>query len=167
MVICMERDADLHMAQLMPLLLTVSCFSKIQIGFAFLVLAHLGSPGKGPLNRCVCVSCCSGLTCVECVARRSCVARISQCTSVFTAEIVRSSASGARRALLSSPSCVCTSASTLEPSPTRARTATDSSPAPPICRHTASSTCLPRIDRSMCVSTAASATAEHARCRHT
>ena len=46
MVICLERGADLHMAQLMPLPLTVSCFSKIQIGFAFLVQAHLGSPGK-------------------------------------------------------------------------------------------------------------------------
>jgi len=33
MVICLERDADLHMAQLMPLALTVSCFSKIQIGY--------------------------------------------------------------------------------------------------------------------------------------
>jgi len=32
-VICLERDADLHMAQLMPLPHTVSCFSKIQIGF--------------------------------------------------------------------------------------------------------------------------------------
>ena len=40
--------------QLMPLPLTVSCFSKIQIGFTFLVPAHLGSPGKGPLNGCVC-----------------------------------------------------------------------------------------------------------------
>jgi len=39
----------------MPLPLTVSCFSKIQIGFTFLVLAHPGSPGKGPLNGCVCV----------------------------------------------------------------------------------------------------------------
>ena len=39
----------------MPLPLTVSCFSKIQIGFTFLVTAHLGSLGKGPLNRCVCV----------------------------------------------------------------------------------------------------------------
>jgi len=38
--------ADLHMAQLMPLPLTVSCFNKIQIGFTFLVLAHPGSPGK-------------------------------------------------------------------------------------------------------------------------
>ena len=42
----MEQGADLHMAQLMPLPLTVSCFSKIQIGFTFLVVAHLGSPGK-------------------------------------------------------------------------------------------------------------------------
>jgi len=46
MVICLERGADLHMAQLMPLPLTVSCFSKIQIGFTFLVPAHPGSPGK-------------------------------------------------------------------------------------------------------------------------
>ena len=57
-VICLERGADLHMAQLMPLPLTVSCFSKIQLGFAFLVLAHQGSPGKEPLNRCVCVCVC-------------------------------------------------------------------------------------------------------------
>ena len=55
MVICLERDADLHMAQLMALPLTVSCFSKIQIGFTFLVPAHPGGPGKGPLNVCVCV----------------------------------------------------------------------------------------------------------------
>ena len=55
MVICLERGADLHTAQLMSLPLTVSCFSKIQIGFTFLVPAHLGSPGKGPLNGCVCV----------------------------------------------------------------------------------------------------------------
>jgi len=41
------------MPQLMPLPLTVSCFSKIQIGFTFLVPAHLGRPGKGPLNGCV------------------------------------------------------------------------------------------------------------------
>jgi len=52
-VICLERGADLHMSQLMPLALTVSCFIKIQIGFTFLVPAHLGSPGKGPLNGCV------------------------------------------------------------------------------------------------------------------
>jgi len=46
-------SADLHMAQLMPLPLTVFCFCKTQIGFTFLVPAYLGSPGKGPLNRCV------------------------------------------------------------------------------------------------------------------
>ena len=55
MVMCLERGVDLHMAQLMLLPLTISCFSKILIGFTFLVLAHPGSPGKGPLNGCVCV----------------------------------------------------------------------------------------------------------------
>ena len=50
----MERDADLHMAQLMPLPLTVSCFSKIQIGFTFLVPAQPGSPGQRTVKR-VCV----------------------------------------------------------------------------------------------------------------
>ena len=59
MVICLERDADLHMAQLMPLPLTVSCFSKIQIGFTFLVPANLGSPGKRVIKRvCVCLCVC-------------------------------------------------------------------------------------------------------------
>ena len=51
----------------MPLPLTVSCFSKIQFGFTFLVLADLDSPGKGPLNVCVCYSApgaaTSGVTC--------------------------------------------------------------------------------------------------------
>jgi len=47
MVICLERGADLHVAQLKPLPLTLFCFSKIQIGFTFLVLAHPGSPEKG------------------------------------------------------------------------------------------------------------------------
>jgi len=50
-VICSERGADLHMAQLMPLPLTVSCFSIIQIGFTFLVPAHLGSPGQRAIKR--------------------------------------------------------------------------------------------------------------------
>ena len=54
MVICLERCADLHMAQLMPLPLTVSCFSKIQIGFVFLVPAHLASPRQRAIKR-VCV----------------------------------------------------------------------------------------------------------------
>jgi len=58
-VICLQRDADVHVAQLMPLPLTVSYFSKIQIGFTFLVPAHPGSPGKGPLNGCVCAYTCS------------------------------------------------------------------------------------------------------------
>ena len=44
MVICLERDADLYTAQLMPLPLIVSCFSKIQIGSTSLVPAHPGSP---------------------------------------------------------------------------------------------------------------------------
>ena len=57
MVICLERDADMHMAQLMPLPLTVSCFSKIQIGFTFLVPAHPGSSGKRAVKWvCVCVT---------------------------------------------------------------------------------------------------------------
>ena len=56
MVICLERGADLHTAQLMPLPLTVSYFSKIQIGFTFLVPAHPGSTGKRAVKRvCVCV----------------------------------------------------------------------------------------------------------------
>ena len=56
MVVCLERGADLHIAQLMPLPPNVSCFSKIQIGFTFLVAAHLGSPGQRAVKRvCVCV----------------------------------------------------------------------------------------------------------------
>ena len=51
MVICLEQGADLYMAQLTPLPLTVSSFSKIQIGFAFLVPAHLGSPGQRAVKR--------------------------------------------------------------------------------------------------------------------
>ena len=51
-----ERDTDLYIAQLTPLLLTVSFFSEIQTGFTFLVPAHLGSPGKRAVRRvCVCV----------------------------------------------------------------------------------------------------------------
>jgi len=55
-VICLEQRADLHMDQLMPLPLIVSCFSKIHIGFTFLVAAHPGSPGKRAVNQvCICV----------------------------------------------------------------------------------------------------------------
>ena len=70
MVICLERGADLHMSQLMPLPLTVSCFSKIKIGFTFLVPADLGIPRKRAVKRvCVCVFVC---VCV-CVCMRACV----------------------------------------------------------------------------------------------
>ena len=56
MVICLEWGADLHMAQLMLLPLTVFCTSKIHIGFTFLVLAHLGSPRQRAVKRvCVCM----------------------------------------------------------------------------------------------------------------
>ena len=69
MVICLEQGADLHLVQLMPLPLTVFCFSKIQIGSTFLVPAHLGSPGKRAVKwlyvcvracvrACVCVCVC-------------------------------------------------------------------------------------------------------------
>jgi len=64
MVICLERGADLHMSQLLPLPLTVSCSSKIQIGFTFLVPAHPGSPGQRAIKLvCVCVCVC---VCVLC-----------------------------------------------------------------------------------------------------
>jgi len=53
-VICLEQGADLHVAQLMPLPLTVSCSSKIQVDFAFLVPVHLDSPLKMAIKR-VCV----------------------------------------------------------------------------------------------------------------
>ena len=80
MVVCLEQDADLHMAQLMPLPLTVSCLSKIQIGFTFLVPAELGSPGKRAIKRvCVCV----------CVHVRVCVrvrVRVRVCVCVCVCE---------------------------------------------------------------------------------
>ena len=51
MVVCLERGADLHMAQPVPLPLTVSCVNKIQIGFTSLVPAHLGSPRQRAVKR--------------------------------------------------------------------------------------------------------------------
>ena len=69
---------DLHMAKLMPLPLTVPCFNKIQIGFAFLVLAHPGSPGQRAVKMCVCVCVC---VCVcACVRVR---VRARACVFVF------------------------------------------------------------------------------------
>ena len=55
MVICLERGADLHMAQLMmPLPLTVSCFSKIKIGFTNLYLSGTGAETCALVSVCVC-----------------------------------------------------------------------------------------------------------------
>jgi len=51
MVICLEQGAELHMGQLIPLPLTVSCFSKIQLGLPFW---YRLTRNKGPLNVCVC-----------------------------------------------------------------------------------------------------------------
>jgi len=50
----------LHMAQLIPLPLTVYCFSKIQIGFTFVVPVHPGNPGQSPegCKMDVCVHVC-------------------------------------------------------------------------------------------------------------
>ena len=82
MVICLEQGADLHMAQLMPLPVTVSCFSKIQIGFTFLVPAHPGSPGQGLLNGCVCVC-----VCVRVRVRMCARARVCACACLCLAEL--------------------------------------------------------------------------------
>jgi len=75
MVNCMERGADLHMTQLMPLPPTVSCFSKMQIGITFLVPAHPGSPGQRAIKRAR-VRACVRVVCVcvcVCVCVRACV----------------------------------------------------------------------------------------------
>jgi len=56
-VICLERDADLRMAELMPLPLTVSCFSKIQIGFWYQLTRAV--PDNGSLNGHVCCDICT------------------------------------------------------------------------------------------------------------
>jgi len=63
-VICLERGADLHMAQLMPLPLTVSCFSKIQIGFTFLASAYPGSPGQRAVKRLCVYAFADGSHCI-------------------------------------------------------------------------------------------------------
>jgi len=63
-VICLEQGADLRMAQLMPLLLTVSCFSKIQIGLRFWYRLTRVVPENGPLNVCVCVCVCVFVICI-------------------------------------------------------------------------------------------------------
>jgi len=77
MVICLERGADWHMAQLMPLQLTVCCFSEIQLGLPFCYRLTRVVLEKGPLNGCVCVCavilglwafklCCSNILPLRC-----------------------------------------------------------------------------------------------------
>jgi len=83
-VICLERGADLHMAQLMPLPLIVSCFSKIQIGFTFLVPAHPSSPGQRAIKR-VCVK--RGV-CVVLLADKLVLVLESQCKAFPPAVVV-------------------------------------------------------------------------------
>jgi len=64
-VIYLERGADLHMAQLMPLPLTVSCFSEIQIGFTFPVPAHPCSPGQRAIKRTRARACVRACVCIQ------------------------------------------------------------------------------------------------------
>jgi len=78
MVICLERGADLHMAQRMPVPLAVSCFSKIQIGLPLWYLLTRVVSDKGPLNGCVCA-------CVRACVRvcvRVCVCNLNNCSTV-------------------------------------------------------------------------------------
>jgi len=92
MVICLEQGADLHMAQRVPLPLTVSCFSKIQIGFTFLVPAHLGSPRKGAVKR-------------VCVHRRHDI-QDSQCSVFPASEMTYTVSGGALNCTQTKPSSV-------------------------------------------------------------
>ena len=66
MFICLEQGADLHMAQLIPLPLTVSCFSKIQIGLPFWYRLTWVVLEKGPLNGGVCVCVSYHIICLQC-----------------------------------------------------------------------------------------------------
>jgi len=67
MVICLERSADLHTAQLMPVPLTVSCSSKSRLVLPFWYRLTRIVPDKGPLNGCVCVCVCVCVCCcVDC-----------------------------------------------------------------------------------------------------
>jgi len=66
MVICLERGADLHMAQLMPLPRTVSCFSKIWMVLPFLYRLTRVVPDRGLLSGCVFVCVCV-CVCRECL----------------------------------------------------------------------------------------------------
>ena len=85
MVICLERGADLHTAQLMLLPLTVSCFSKIQTGFTFLVLAYPGSHGQmhSAEGRHCCNRSCRYWQIVPCSPSKNCVWQAAQVDRVL------------------------------------------------------------------------------------
>jgi len=92
-VVCLERDADLHIAQLMPLPLTVSCFSKIQVGFTFLILAYPRTHGKRVVER-VCVCVLSGGGAVSCSSQAAASSqRLQSRSSSLTTSSLRSSGS--------------------------------------------------------------------------
>ena len=77
------------MAQLMPLPLTISCSSKIQIGFTFVVLAHLGSPEQRAVKRvcvCVCVCVChTRILLVQCTQNDSHPDSLFDCPKIHSA----------------------------------------------------------------------------------
>jgi len=85
MVICLQQDANLHMAQLMPLPLTVSCFSKIQMVLPFWHWLTRVVLDKGPLMYvcvCVCVNLVeifSGKECPVAVLMKLCSKRVRLC----------------------------------------------------------------------------------------
>jgi len=83
MVICLERGADLHMAQLMPLPLTVSCFSKSRLVLTFLVPAHPGSPAQMAVKR-VCVPAINFANCRPILKIHSSVTRLQICRTKKT-----------------------------------------------------------------------------------
>jgi len=87
MVICLERSADLHIAQLMPLPLTLCCFSKIQIGNTFLVPSYLGSPGQRAVKLCVCVCVCVCACACACACACVCYLYV-QSSRIFCCTIV-------------------------------------------------------------------------------
>jgi len=93
-VICLEQGADLHMAQLMPLPLTVSFSSKIQIGCTFLVPADLSTPGKRAVKRLrVCVTSLWDFDVLLCLAAMvmDCLFQYGQWTKTLTACLVSDS----------------------------------------------------------------------------
>jgi len=65
-VFCLERGAHLHMAQLMPLPLTVSSVkSRLVLPFWYRLTCVV--PEKGPLNGCVCVCNCPYPACIAAI----------------------------------------------------------------------------------------------------